>query len=210
MLTAHAAGATPARRSMRPAGARASAGTAEGRVRPLQRRRARGFTLVEMLVTLAVAIIMVAWAAPSFLVSIQNNRITTDTNGLIADISLMRSEAVKRATAVTLCSTTDGATCTGGQWASGRLLFADPNGDGAFTAGEDVLIRVREPMAGTDVITLTGFNNATFLQVTSAGMLPGAAGSLKICDTKRTGTYGNSVDIIATGRPHLTKSVACP
>ncbi len=169
-----------------------------------------GFTLVEMLVTVSIAVIMVGWAAPSFLQSVRNNRITTDTNSLISDIALMRSEAVKRSLAVTMCASTDGANCSAGNWTSGRLVFADPDGDGSFTAGEDILIRVHEPMAGTDTITVAGLGGATFLQVTSGGLLPGAAGSLKVCDTSRSGTYGRSVDLIATGRAHLTKDVACP
>ncbi len=64
-----------------------------------------GFTLVELMVTLAVAAILLSIAAPSFSDFIQNNRITSTTNNLIAHLQYARSEAVSKGQAVVLART---------------------------------------------------------------------------------------------------------
>ncbi|MCK0165004.1 GspH/FimT family pseudopilin [Marinobacter sp. S6332] len=57
-----------------------------------------GFTLIELLVTIAVLAIMMALAAPSFVNMIENSRVTTQANTLLAAVNLARSEAVKQGT----------------------------------------------------------------------------------------------------------------
>ncbi len=65
--------------------------------------RTDGFTLIELMVTLAVAAILAAMAAPSFRILLANNRLSTQTNELVGAVTFTRSEAVKRGRNVTLC-----------------------------------------------------------------------------------------------------------
>ncbi|NMG63689.1 prepilin-type N-terminal cleavage/methylation domain-containing protein [Azoarcus indigens] len=65
--------------------------------------RTDGFTLIELMVTLAVAAILAAMAAPSFRTLLANNRLSTQTNELVGAVTFTRSEAVKRGRNVTLC-----------------------------------------------------------------------------------------------------------
>ena len=65
--------------------------------------RYSGFTLTELVIALAIAAILLALAAPNMSSFIRNNRITTETNTLIAHINLARSEATKRNVVVALC-----------------------------------------------------------------------------------------------------------
>ena len=69
----------------------------------INRKANKGLTLAELVITMAVAAILFAVAIPSFTTMIQNNRITTQTNDIIAAISFARSEAVKRNSGVTFC-----------------------------------------------------------------------------------------------------------
>ena len=56
----------------------------------------RGFTLLELMVTVAVAAILATVAVPGFRDLIQNNRVTTQTNELVTALNFARTEAVKR------------------------------------------------------------------------------------------------------------------
>ncbi|QID17194.1 prepilin-type N-terminal cleavage/methylation domain-containing protein [Nitrogeniibacter mangrovi] len=67
----------------------------------------RGFTLIELMVTLAVAAILAAIAAPSFTRMIEDNRITTQANDLLTGIASARSEAIKRGVSVTITPKTN-------------------------------------------------------------------------------------------------------
>lgn len=59
-------------------------------------RRQNGFTLVELMVTVAVLAILSTIAYPSFQSTIRSNRVATTTNELIASLALARSEAIKK------------------------------------------------------------------------------------------------------------------
>jgi len=109
----------------------------------------RGFTLVELLMTMVIAGILLALAAPSFHSFIQNNRISSQANELLTTLATARSEAIKRKQSVIVCSSSDGSTCTG-SWNEGWIVFADTDNDGTVDAGE--LLRVWGPLTGGSTI----------------------------------------------------------
>ncbi|MBN6113716.1 GspH/FimT family pseudopilin [Xanthomonas bonasiae] len=77
----------------------------------------RGFTLVELMVTVAVLAIIMALAFPSFTMLIRSNRLTSTANELVAALQASRSEAVRLNGGVSLCRSDDGSTCaSGGDW----------------------------------------------------------------------------------------------
>lgn len=181
-------------------------------------KQARAFTLIELMVTLAIAAILMALAAPSFVSFIKNNRLTTTTNDLIGDLGLARSEAAKRGQRVTLCISTSGNSCTGGtDWLAGRLVFADPNGTGVVpTNAADaaaVIIRVTDARSDGSVLSASGFANGSFITYTTTGTVSTGSttvpGTFKICDN-RVGPFGKLVQITNTGRPNLQTAQSCP
>jgi len=103
-----------------------------------------GFTLIELMVAIAILAIVIAIAAPSFNRTVQSNRAAVMSNELVGALQTTRSEALKRRTNVTLCRrNADGSACeTGTDWSAGWLLI-----QGSF------VLRVWEPATG---ITLTG------------------------------------------------------
>jgi type IV fimbrial biogenesis protein FimT len=80
----------------------------------------RGFTLVELMITIALVAILIGLATPSFSSVINSNRLTSQANAFMTDLQLARSEAVRRNRTVRLCRSDDGATCSAGagDWAS--------------------------------------------------------------------------------------------
>lgn len=79
--------------------------------------RSGGFTLVELMVTVAVFAIVAAIAAPAMQSMITASRLSAATGELVTALQLARSEAVRRNAPVTICSSADGTTCSGsGDW----------------------------------------------------------------------------------------------
>ena len=94
-------------------------------------RLGAGFTLIELLVTLAVAGILLSLAIPSFTTIINNNRLVSQTNEIVAAIQLTRMEAVRTNARGVVCRSADGSTCAAAsgawtKWVSG--IDSDRNG----------------------------------------------------------------------------------
>lgn len=166
-----------------------------------------GFTLIELLITIAIAAILLTLAAPSFTTMIKNNRLAVQTNDLITDLALARGEAAKRGVRVTMCISSDGATCTGSNWALGRLIYTD-GGTAGTVDGTDEILRVTSVLQGTSVLTSAGFANAGYMQYLPLGATD-SAGTFKLCDD-RTGNFGRLITIAVTGRAITSFNQACP
>jgi type IV fimbrial biogenesis protein FimT len=88
-------------------------------------RKAGGFTLVELMVTLLVVAILLGIAVPSFRDAALSSRLTGYANDLVASVQLARSEAIKRNLTVTLCASVNGSTCAAGVgWEVGWIVLA--------------------------------------------------------------------------------------
>jgi type IV fimbrial biogenesis protein FimT len=99
--------------------------------------RGSGFSLVELMVTVAVAAILLAIAFPSFTSLINSNRLTGQANDLVGALQLARMDAIRYNRRSVLCKTTDGTTCSAvaGTWTR-WLSYVDTNGNGAPAANE--------------------------------------------------------------------------
>ena len=120
----------------------------------MKKDRNAGFTLVELMVTIAVAAVLLVVAVPSFQSMLVNNRISAQTNDLVADLAIARSEAAKRGGRVTVCASDDGATC-GGSWANGRIVFTDATTMGIID-GTDVVLKVSSAVKAGDSLNSCG------------------------------------------------------
>ena len=99
----------------------------------------RGFTLVELMITIAVLAIGSALAYPSFTGVMRSNRVATTTNSFIAAFNLARSEAIRSNRGGGVCPSRDGASCEGSDWNVGFMAFEDVDFNGSFSAGDRVL-----------------------------------------------------------------------
>lgn len=169
-----------------------------------------GFTLIELMVGVAVLSIILLFGVPSFQGAIASNRLTSATNDLLSAMALARSEAIRRGARVTVCKSADGAACTSaGTWQQGWIVFLDTTraaGDPVVDAGETVLSVVP---ALPDSVTVQGTAAvATFLSFSADGTVrtmtgTALAGTIRVCSTSTAladTTRGRELNISSAGR----------
>ena len=105
--------------------------------RSLPQRTAPGFTLVELLVTIAIAALLLAAAIPTLSGVAKSIRLSAASNTFVSGLYLARCEAIKRNGRVVLCKSADGVCCasTGG-WEQGWMVFHDSNNNGVRDGSE--------------------------------------------------------------------------
>lgn len=168
----------------------------------------RGFTLVELLVTLAVGTILLAIAIPGYAFLANANKLAAVTNELVVALQLARSEAVKRGQRVTVCKTVDATKPAPGcskaaEWHSGWLVFVDHGVRGEMEVG-DTLIHAH---GGDRQATISATNFKDYVSYRPSGTSQGSSGLPN--DTMRVCLKGSARKIIvnSTGRVRLEASV---
>lgn len=128
----------------------------------VMRKRQRGLTLIELMVTLAVAIVLLAAGIPLFSGMAANNRAAAQTNALTTALNVARSEAVRRGTTIALCThasplpvSSPACVTSDPDWRNGWFVFADEDADGVVDSGEQVL-RVWEALSPNATVAATG------------------------------------------------------
>lgn len=161
--------------------------------------RQQGFTLIELMITVIVAAVVLAFGVPSFESFIRNGRVTSQTNQLIADIQFARSEAIKRGLPVVLCPSADPTatppSCivspTTASYDTGWVVFVDLDRDGAIDSGEPVLRVTEGPGAGAVALRVNGAGEAGIafgasgLRIEPGGGTPGGAAEFLFCAKRR-------------------------
>lgn len=133
-----------------------------------------GFTLIELMMTVAVLALVIAIGIPSFENQIRNNRSVAQAENFVVALNFARSEAVKRARRVSVCPSTNGTSCNVTDWRDGWIVFLDSattdnaNPPVITTAATDVL-KVWDGV-GTNS-TITEANSKTFIRFTATGTL---------------------------------------
>jgi prepilin-type N-terminal cleavage/methylation domain-containing protein len=114
---------------------------------PLRRALVSGFTLIELMVVLAILGLFAAIAVPSFQDTIRASAVWNVSSEFQRVMSVARTEAVKRNVSVTVAPFT---TCPNGvssstNWGCGMQMFVDPNGNGMLEGGGSVVMGVNVP-----------------------------------------------------------------
>lgn len=184
----------------------------------MARNRQTGFTLYELMITVSVIGVVLAFGIPNLMEFGRNNRMAAATNDLLGAFSLARTEAIKQRLRVTVCSSADPTAndpACGGTLADGAIVFVDINGDAAHDAGERVLRRIEGPPNTINVVTNPGANYFTYERTgLSAGNVAGVPlQGVLLCDQRGNVTDGafsaaRALSISATGRPQVVRETA--
>ena len=175
----------------------------------LSSSRSRGFTLVEVLATLAVIAVLVTFGMPSMTALVDSIQLKSASDVFFSHLHLARSEAIKRNSRVVLCKSADGVSCiSDGGWEQGWIVFHDANTNAALDIGETVIHRA-VPLAAS--FRFTGNANVaryvSFVPTGGTQLVGGAfqAGTFTVC--RQSGSSGEARQIVlnAVGRPRVQK-----
>lgn len=183
----------------------------------IKSNKIQGFTLLELMITLAVAAIMMSIALPSFMGLIRDSRMTTDANIILTSINYARSEAVTRNVQVTILRQGGGVS----EWEGGWNIFTDFNGNGicddgcdATNLGEDELLKTYDGVEKGYTLR-TGGNYPTWMAYLPSGMSEGSGPNVndtfRLCDPDADTINSRAININVLGRARISRGTAlCP
>jgi type IV fimbrial biogenesis protein FimT len=194
--------------------------------------RQRGFTLLELMISLTVFAILVSLAVPSFRNLMLNNTLTAAGNDLLASLQTARGEALKRNQQVVLCLTANvtaatpscaGAATTANAW----FVFQDTNANGAYDAGEPIIELhsalnsgegIHADSAQSVIIAPSGFPSANFGQTQNVlfcdsrglGTASTSLARALLISTTGHGTVVNTLTAVTAAKTAIGSSATCP
>ena len=186
---------------------------------PTLRTARAGFTVIELMVTIAILAILLGIAAPSLGRFIKDVRLAGQANDLLTDLMLARSEAVKRDVSIAICSKKNNNDTECGSdpnWHEGCLLVVDADRDGKRdTATSESLLKSEEALHAKSTLKATGAGNKGSITFTPTGVASSGPITLTLCDNEG---YGRIIDVTAQGRAAVVKvdakkapnDAACP
>lgn len=156
--------------------------------------------MIELMITVVVASIVLGIALPSFQQQISNNRSAALGEDFASAINFVRSEAVKRATRVSLCASSDGLTCVGA-WTDGFIAFVDTvTTDKAAAPIVGTVLRTWEKQDANALITVDSNGDpVTFIRYTSLGTLAQVKPNPYTIKTELHNCSGNAARKISIG-----------
>ena len=169
-----------------------------------------GFTLLELLVTLAIGSILAGVAVPSFVGVMQDSRLERLVGPTRRALLTARSEAVKSSIDVTVCPRASDTAC-GGDWNNGLLVFVDQTVVAGETTAQrdadDPVLTVIEPHGtdnrllalASDDRTASGEYVPTFIRYRSDGRADWQNGTFVACDTNRGLSHSRALNVTLTG-----------
>jgi len=171
-------------------------------------KRETGFTLIELMFVLAVAAILLSVAVPALQTFSTNAKQTGAINDFVSSMHLARNTAITTNARVTMCASSNAASCQAVSWDSGWILFRDPNSNQTVD-GTEAIIGTGAP---DDTLSIASAQYGQFLMYRPSGRVMSAnvgtnTGEFTVCDDRGT-SHGKAIVVDLSGRPTLSKTKA--
>ncbi|MBX2838162.1 MAG: GspH/FimT family pseudopilin [Gammaproteobacteria bacterium] len=169
----------------------------------------KGFTLIELIIALAIASILVGVGVPSFFSAIKNSCTSSSYNGIVSTLVYARSEAVKSAEQVTVCPRGSDTAC-GNDWNNGLLVFRDvvrvANEATAVVNPQDTIVALEPALSCGNTLfnyassdrTAADASARNFIRYAPDGSTDWQNGSFILCD-ERGDEFSRSINVVLTG-----------
>jgi type IV fimbrial biogenesis protein FimT len=170
-------------------------------LRPLPALRRRGLTLVELMISLAVLVVVMAVAVPSMQEFTANNQLSATKSSFASALALARTEAAKRGRVVVLQALGSGS--SGNEFANGWEIAVDDDGNGEVATSET---RVRKNAVTLEKIKLGGSPIVSFR---ATGALVGTTAQVYTLCRAGGGTRGFTITVTPSGATDVAGINSC-
>ena len=137
----------------------------------MDKRTQHGFTLYELMITVSIVGVVLAFSVPNLQAFTQNSRMTSTANDLHSAFHLARSESSRAKTNITICASSnsmeESANC-GGTWDEGYIVFVDLDGSLERSGEKETVLRAHPRIA--EGVSLAVANDATYFSYSSTGL----------------------------------------
>ncbi len=165
--------------------------------------RIAGFTIVELMVSLAVAAILIGFALPAFTDFIDQRRMASRANDFVMAVTYARSEATRLGGVVSVQAAGGNG---GNEWGEGYCVVAGTPGNCAGT-----VLRRFEGFDDATFDATGGLHNQYTLSFNGRGMLTlGLPGDIELCSTDDSEDPGRVINLSAIGRPDVEEHTCHP
>ena len=167
---------------------------------------ALGFSLIEVMITLAVGAIILGLGVPAMGGLMDSNRVAGQINALRGALALTRSEAIKRNQHVVLCKSSDGQNCTSqSTWEKGWIVYVDANRNKRRDSNES-LISVHKELPNGHTLDYRGFGSHNYVVYRPIGITQ-MNGTFILC-APNSPERSKALILMKTGRVRLSTTRA--
>lgn len=161
------------------------------------KKRQFGVTLVEMMITLAIAAILLTLVAPNVQSILTRNKITAELNEMSGLLRFARFTAIDQQINTIACPTTNFTACSN-DWNSAKMVFIDANGNNAKDAAEPILAS-SQAISSTNSVTST----ANSIQFLDSGVTV-AASTILLCPNTKDAEFARALFVTLQGRTRVS------
>ncbi|WP_179952218.1 GspH/FimT family pseudopilin [Marinicella rhabdoformis] len=166
----------------------------------------KGFTLIEIIIGLALITILTGYGMPAYQNLKMNKDMTNAINQLIGGLNYARNQSIIRTEQIIVCPSSNLSSCAASaDWHQGWMVFIDKDMNRVFD-GSDEILTSENPM--NEQLTAQSSAYRKLVRYDKMGASPGTNVTINFCDS-RGSEYAKSVVINNIGRPRVSQSGSC-